>query len=819
MLALADAIVVNQGAGGPLMFRFHSVAARISKQFSTQTAASWMNALTQFKGGINETALRTALAGGNVAAIEAAVKGSGFGNMMRALEDPLARTARATGTASATILNKAGFPLQFNAVHPNVVLFARDHAATLAVGMTADVREAVRTVVALGAQQGLTVVQQARAIREVVGLPPNWAGAPLKLGDAIRNGDISGATRRRLSATTKQEIRSRIKRGTVNQAFIEKMEARYAASLTNRRALNIARTETLRSANFGQQESWVQAKEQGVISPDSRRFWIVTPDDRLSPEHAQIPALNPVGRGIEEDFDTPDGPFLFPPSRTNCRCGIGLGVTAGDGTGPTVEPTAEADRITLAQPSKSYPLRRQHDETLNRFQNADGAFTPERLRLHDAIVRKHFQGSIPVEDPQVMVMGGGPASGKSAMLRQVPVKNHVSIDVDEIRKLLPEFREGIRSGNKAISSMTHEESSLIGKRIAREAIERKFNVLVDGTGDGTFEALARKVKGFRSAGHRVVANYVSVDTEVAVARSLARGQRTGRYVPEDFMRGVHSKVSKVFDEAVKRGLFDKATLWDTNAREMLKVAESVGKKFKILDQRAWARFLAKATEQTADPFSVTHLVKSRAINAQMNKRFTRFNPAAKRDGTLKRYQGGFEETEFFEETTYFRVNNGLRQAAALEADLDKVVAGLDAALAEAPTVGENVVVWRGGQLPQTVKVGDNIVDKGFVSTTTDKLVAERFFIEQSPGAGDPLASLIRIGVSKSQRGLWMPKLGGAELRFEGELVLPRGAAFKVRRIRRLQLAQYEAEFGTANPNLFRVGETLRIVDVEMIAAQ
>lgn len=817
MLALADAIAVNQGAGGPLMFRFHSVAARISKQFSTQTAASWMKALTQFRGGINETALRTALAGGNVAAIEAAVKGSGFGNMMRALEDPLARTARATGTASAKILNKAGFPMQFNAVHPNVVLFARDQAATLAVSMTADVREAVRTVVALGAQQGLTVVQQARAIREVVGLPPNWAGAPLKLGDAIRTGDISGATRRRLSAATKQEIRSQIKKGTVTQAFIEKMEARYAASLTNRRALNIARTETLRASNFGQQESWVQAKEQGVLPADSRRFWIVTPDDRLSPEHAQIPALNPVGRGMEEDFDTPDGPFLFPPSRTNCRCGIGLGVGVADGQGPTAEPTAEADRITLAQPSQSYPLRRQSDETLNRFQNPDGKFTAERIRLHDAIVRKHFQGVTgAVEDPQVMVMGGGPASGKSAMLRQVPVRNHVTIDVDEIRKLLPEFREGIRAGNKQISAMTHEESSLLGKRIAKEAIERQFNVLVDGTGDATIEALARKVEGYRLHGHRVIANYVSVDTETAVTRAILRGEKTGRFVPEDLMRAVHSKVSRVFVDAVKRGLFDEVTLWDTNAREMLKVARAVGKKLKIFDRPAYSRFLAKISEQAADPFGATHLLKSRAINAQLNKRYARYRPAAKRDGTLKKWQGGFEETEVFEDTVHFRINDTLRAKEKLTADLDKVVAGMDTAIAEGPTVGKDVVMWRGGELPRTMRVGDKVVDKGFVATSSDRLVAESFFIEQSPGAQDPLASLIRIGVPKGQRGLWMPKLVGGELRFEGELVLPRNATYIVRRIRRLQLAQYEAEFGVANPHLFRFGQTLRIVDVEMV---
>jgi len=318
MLALAQAIAANQTPRGVLMFRFHRVAARISARFGTEAANSWIRAVTRFQGTINEKLLRSALVAKDLAGIDAAIKSSGFGRIMRDLEKPLLRTAAAAGTASAQTLTKAGFKFQFNAVHPNVVLFARDQVATLVVGVTQDVKVAIRTVIALGAQQGLTIQQQARAIRSVVGLPPPWSGAPLRLGAAIRRGDVVGATARRLSAVDKQQIRSRIAKGTVTEPFISSIQERYAQSLINRRALNIARTETLRAANFGQHESWIQASNQGVLPADSRRFWIVTPDDRLSEEHAQIPGVNPDGRGLEELFETPDGPFMFPPSRPNC---------------------------------------------------------------------------------------------------------------------------------------------------------------------------------------------------------------------------------------------------------------------------------------------------------------------------------------------------------------------------------------------------------------------------------------------------------------------------------------------------------------------
>jgi len=339
MLPLAKALVANQTGEEFLMFRFNKVTARLAKRFTPQTMATYMQAVTRFQGGISERALRLALASGNIQAIEAAVGPSRFGQMMRRLEKPLRSTAAAAGTASAQILEKGGFPMQFNAFHPNVVLFARDQAATLVTGITKDVRVAIRTVVALGAQEGLTVVQQARAIREVVALPGTWAKAPLTLHKEILDGQISKATRRRLSGVDKQLIRSRIQRGTATPAFARRMQARYAKSLINSRALAIAQHETLRAANFGQQQSWVQAIQQKALPQNSRRFWLVTADDRLSQSHAEIPGMNPDGVGMEEEFDTPEGSFDFPPIRARCRCGVGLGIGPDTGaSAPSVGP-------------------------------------------------------------------------------------------------------------------------------------------------------------------------------------------------------------------------------------------------------------------------------------------------------------------------------------------------------------------------------------------------------------------------------------------------------------------------------------------------
>jgi hypothetical protein len=302
----------------------YQIAARIAKRFEPAVAKAFLDAVQKLIDQIDDAALLSAIAGGNADVIAAAVASGGtLHSLLEAgdIERAFRHTAQATGRATADVLSSVtGLSADFAVFHPNVVLYARTQAGTLIVNIADDVREAIRIVLAIGQTQGLTTVQQARAIREVVGLPPNWAAAPSNLAQELREGRFTPT--RRMSAVDKARIRSRIARGTVDEAFIAEMQSKYTLSLRNRRALNIARTETLRSSHAGQREEWRQATQQGVLPSTTRRVWIVTPDDRL--EHWMVPGMNEGGRGLDELFETPEGAVLNPPSRPNCRCGTGL---------------------------------------------------------------------------------------------------------------------------------------------------------------------------------------------------------------------------------------------------------------------------------------------------------------------------------------------------------------------------------------------------------------------------------------------------------------------------------------------------------------
>ena len=307
------------------LLSFRRLVMGVADRFGATAAARWAKAALRYRRDIDEAALRAALVSRDLNAVMAVIDPTRLRNAVEgAMREPFTGAAATTGTGAAALLGAHGVRFMFRATHPNVVLYARAHAAELVEGIVEETRKVIAEVIALGAERGLTTIQQSRAIREVVGLPSRWAQAPQRLADELRAGEYAAAARR-LSAVEQQQIRSRITAGTVDDAFVDAMTSRYAESLINLRAQTIARTETLDAAHHGLVEGWKQARDQGVLPVDMRQYWIVTPDDRLCPICVRIPDMNPDGRAIGDLFMTPEGPVDYPPApHPDCRCTVGL---------------------------------------------------------------------------------------------------------------------------------------------------------------------------------------------------------------------------------------------------------------------------------------------------------------------------------------------------------------------------------------------------------------------------------------------------------------------------------------------------------------
>jgi hypothetical protein len=272
-----------------------------------------------------------------------------------------------------------------------------------------------------------------------------------------------------------------------------------------------------------------------------------------------------------------------------------------DTGGGSARGRSEPRERRIGRPSSDYtPSRPEGHDTKERFRTPAGDYTPERKQLHDEIVDRFLAGRTPVANPTAVVLGGGPASGKSTLEKAEKLSegNKVLVNADDIKELLPEFREGKARGDAHASSFVHEESSDVSKLLTRVAAEKGYNIVLDGTGDASVEKLGGKVAALRAAGHQVVGKYVSLPTDMAVKLAHERGLKRGRFVPETYLRETHAAVSRTFAAALQQGLFDRADLYDTTEQgNMRKVASSVGKNVTIHNEALWRTFLAKGAER------------------------------------------------------------------------------------------------------------------------------------------------------------------------------------------------------------------------------
>lgn len=234
--------------------------------------------------------------------------------------------------------------------------------------------------------------------------------------------------------------------------------------------------------------------------------------------------------------------------------------------------------------------------------DANGKLTPEREVLHKKIIDDLLKGKVPVEGQATMTMlGGGPASGKSSVMNPDTSndKHSVTVDPDFMKSLLPGYKE-LAAKDERAADFYHEESSALAKRFAEVAYSENYNVVYDGTGDGSTGSVAKKINAAKAKGYRTEAKYVSIDTEEAVRRNqkryddaVAKGE-TPRLPPVDMVIATHTKCTDISVTMAKE--FDHIEIWDNNGakgQQKLIATGGSGKGLVATDKAAFDRYLSK----------------------------------------------------------------------------------------------------------------------------------------------------------------------------------------------------------------------------------
>lgn len=167
------------------------------------------------------------------------------------------------------------------------------------------------------------------------------------------------------------------------------------------------------------------------------------------------------------------------------------------------------------------------EDTLGQY-SKNGKFTPERQKLHNQIIDKFLTNAKPSENPEIIFLGGVAGSGKSSVVAKAikDPENYVTIDADEIKKMLPEYKDGGAGG----AILTHEESSYLTKQILKAAEEKGANILLDGTLNN-LKKYKKLTNIFGKKGYKTKLFATQLPTHKSIERAMARYEHTGRYVP------------------------------------------------------------------------------------------------------------------------------------------------------------------------------------------------------------------------------------------------------------------------------------------------
>lgn len=257
-------------------------------------------ALRAMSANVSIPALTAAITKGDIGAAVKAVKAVSFPAHLQGL----AKTIEQTFVAAAreTMEPFVAVDPTFTKKNP-LAQAAADWSGQKITLITDETRTAVRKLIRKGLTEGIEPKRLAKEIKPLIGLNARQAIAV-------------------------QNARAAWEKSGLDAASIDKHAARYTEKLRKKRALMIARTETIGSSNRGQLHAWRGAAKAGLLDPAiTRRVWIATEGARTCDYCKKL-------NGTEipfpsEGFDNTNPKAALkkiqhPPLHPHCRCTVGL---------------------------------------------------------------------------------------------------------------------------------------------------------------------------------------------------------------------------------------------------------------------------------------------------------------------------------------------------------------------------------------------------------------------------------------------------------------------------------------------------------------
>lgn len=251
----------------------------------------WRAALPHLKGIFNRERALFLLRHGRSREIKDAVDWHHYRQVLRAVFDRWAKiyeagahfgTRQINGTfhqrqrrvrfRKVVVLKDIGDRFNFDRFDYDTQQKLRDAQDEMIAQLEADSRDVIETVIRNGQLQGLSPADIVDDIRNVIGLTDNQAQAVLNYESMLRNLDSGVLTRTLRDEGYDTVVTTAIDSGiSMSEEQISDMVDAYESNMYDYRADMIARTESVRAANWGLHDAYRQAIDRGALTDDAVR--------------------------------------------------------------------------------------------------------------------------------------------------------------------------------------------------------------------------------------------------------------------------------------------------------------------------------------------------------------------------------------------------------------------------------------------------------------------------------------------------------------------------------------------------------------------
>ena len=222
-------------------------------------------------------------------------------------------------------------------------------------------------------------------------------------------------------------------------------------------------------------------------------------------------------------------------------------------------------------------------------------FKKERVeKVHKRILAA-LRGEVKVNNKgrkkRAVILGGPTGVGKSTLRTRygmqigIPDRSQaLHLDPDEIRELIPEYRDWILNTSVSAPELTHGESMHLVQEGVKDAIANNLDIVHDTTGRDFRDVLTNLDK----AGYEKIAHFATGDLDQAIAQAQERARLTNRYrTPADIAQSFRG-VASALDGYIQADIFDEFYLWDTTKRPPVMIAsKKKGQPLQVFDRAAW----------------------------------------------------------------------------------------------------------------------------------------------------------------------------------------------------------------------------------------